>query len=357
MTHQASNFPRVAVLADDLTSAADGGSPFLRKELDVSVHRWRAKQADKPVAEVVSIDCGSRSMPADLAAETTRAAATAMRQAPLLFKTVDSTLRGHIRAELEAVYLACGRRRVVLAPAFPAAGRTTLNGVQYFGGIPVAESAYAQDPVHPVTTSRLSDLVPAAVPNLTILDAQSQDELNRKVAAIDRPEDVLWVGSPGLARSLAELLPGGPERQSMTAFAARTLIVVGSANPVSRTQVQRADAVPFATCVSAPEQRETDPRTVLTEIAEEACRHLADQAFGALLATGGDTMEAMLEQLNVGHFTLLGELEAGFPLGFAQLADGRNLFLGLKAGGFGGPDTLCQAAETLRRAAVNQGRT
>ena len=64
----------------------------------------------------------------------------------VLYKTVDSTLRGHIAEELEACFAASGRKALVFAPAFPQAGCTTVRGIQLVDGIPVSESAYGHDP-------------------------------------------------------------------------------------------------------------------------------------------------------------------------------------------------------------------
>ncbi|TIN05363.1 MAG: four-carbon acid sugar kinase family protein, partial [Mesorhizobium sp.] len=106
--------------------------------------------------------------------------------------------------------------RLVIAPAFPEAGRLTVGGIQTVNGIPVSQSVYGRDPVHPAGTSHIADLVDpslgipiilaanssgdaATKASILILDADSQDILNRQVASIPDPETVLWVGSPGLA--------------------------------------------------------------------------------------------------------------------------------------------------------------
>jgi len=355
MTHRISVLPQVSVIADDLTSAADGGCPFLRKGCSVEVVRRAYAGTGDSSADVVSVDCGSRSMPARQAARTAGEAAAALRHAPLLFKTIDSALRGHIREELRSVYRESGRERLVVAPAFPEAGRTTRNGILFVDGRPVAESTYASDPVHPATTSRIADLVPGGVRDLTILDAGSQEELTGKVAAIERPDEVLWVGSPGLARALADLKePAQIRTPPPVASAGLTLVAVGSANPVSREQFRRVEALSGTICLSAPEGRAHDPQKVLQEIADQASQCLQDPAVSGLVATGGDTMEALLERLNIGRFALVGELEAGFPVGSATLADGRRLLLGMKAGGFGTPDTLHKAVERLRQGIAAQ---
>ncbi|MEZ0492576.1 four-carbon acid sugar kinase family protein [Kineococcus sp. TBRC 1896] len=73
----------------------------------------------------------------------------------------DSTLRGHVFAETGAF---TGPDDVVLfVPAFPAGGRTTVDGVHLVrtadGDVPAGETEYAADPVFGFTSSRLSEYV------------------------------------------------------------------------------------------------------------------------------------------------------------------------------------------------------
>jgi uncharacterized protein YgbK (DUF1537 family) len=73
----------------------------------------------------------------------------------------DSTLRGHVFAETDVF---AGPGDVVLfVPAFPAGGRTTLDGVHLVrtadGDVPAGETEYAADPVFGFTSSRLVDYV------------------------------------------------------------------------------------------------------------------------------------------------------------------------------------------------------
>jgi Sugar-binding N-terminal domain len=50
--------------------------------------------------------------------------------ADLAFKKIDSLLRGHWAAELAEIVKSCTFRRIVLAPAVPAQGRLTRDGLQ-----------------------------------------------------------------------------------------------------------------------------------------------------------------------------------------------------------------------------------
>ncbi|OAP36880.1 hypothetical protein AU381_20670 [Sinorhizobium glycinis] len=367
---------QVGIVADDLTSATDGAAPFLAKGCAPLITRDQARIGQEPV---VSIDTNSRSLSATEAARLTAAAIAALSDRSLLLKTIDSTLRGHIRAEIAAAWRASGRSRLVVAPAFPAAGRLTVGGMQMVHGIPVSGSDYRRDPVHPASTSDIGALVDPAIGKPTIialedavpsaaeapvliLDADSQQALNRQVARIPHPQAALWVGSPGLATALAALVPqaskGGADD---SLIARRVLIVAGSANRVTHLQCDSlrahgvavvgdlADAPNDASilCLCAPIERQGDAGSVLVGLAAQAGSALARHGYDAVIATGGETMAAILDRIGIRRFMLAFELEPGFPVGRAERADGSSLLIAMKAGGFGSRSTLVDAARAL----------
>lgn len=98
----------------------------------------------------------------------------------------------------------------------------------------------------------------------------------------------------------------------------------------------------------APLLRESNPAVVLQLLAQEAAYTLSKPRFGSLIATGGDTMAAILDLLDIREFEILQELAPGFPLGRAILPQGRALLLAMKAGGFGRDDALEHALMRLR---------
>lgn len=63
-----------------------------------------------------------------------------------MIKKIDSTLRGNIGAEIEALMKACGITGAVVAPAFPQAGRTTVAGECWVNGVRITETEFASDP-------------------------------------------------------------------------------------------------------------------------------------------------------------------------------------------------------------------
>ena len=98
-------------------------------------------------------------MPAGFAAKRVVEVARAVRGARLVYKKLDSTLRGNVAAELAAAFGAAGRERAIVAPAFPAAGRTTVGGTQLVHGVPVDETEMRDDPQTPVREAHVPTLL------------------------------------------------------------------------------------------------------------------------------------------------------------------------------------------------------
>ena len=336
----------VGILADDLTSAADGAAPFVARGQRAMIGRRRMPLVERTV---VAIDSGSRSVSAPQAATRVASLTARLAKRDVFFKTVDSTLRGNVSAELEASFKVSDRKILVFAPAFPAAGRTTVRGVQLLNGIPVSETIYGRDPVHPARHSRLIDLVPSSIRNVVILDAATQEELDAQIETLPDPETILWVGSPGMATALAKrLAPAGRPCGPTARARGDVLVAIGSANPRSHRQADGIAPEPGVTLLRAPLVRHDDPVAVLRQITQDAAERLRDGGFDTVIATGGDTMEAILDRLGIQAFEILQEIEPGFPLGRAALDDGRNLLIAMKAGGFGDDDALRRTIAHLR---------
>ncbi|MGW7363483.1 four-carbon acid sugar kinase family protein [Streptomyces sp. NPDC054841] len=393
----------VAILADDLTSAGDGAAPFRAAGFPARISL--AGPDHGPATGVTAIDLDTRTGPADVAAALTARAATALSGADVVLKTVDSTLRGHLAAEIGAALTALaasGRRTAVIAPAFPAEGRTTVGGVQLLAGRPVHETAFAEDPAHPVRCADLTRLIPGAVradlvapqertvsrgrtvspgrtvsrllgtAPLVLADAACDEDLDALVAAVPDPGQVLWVGSPGLAAALARRLgpgPGSPAPEGdIRSSRPRVLVVVGSLHPAGHEQSAR-----FATRESGALVPVLDPAAVDLAERELAARsrallhgpdvrteHSVPQAlaravvalasrdaFDALVLTGGETARTVLLALGARDLDLVDEPEPGIALGL--LDHPRRISVALKAGGFGDRDTLRRLTDLISR--------
>src|SRR5690606_13273759 len=113
------------ILADDLTGALDSAAPFAARGMTtlvaLSVDDIQAALVRSP--DVLSVNLGSREVEATTAYELTAAALARVPHGALLFKKVDSRLKGNIDAELEAFSF----RSALVAPAIPEFGRVVRN--------------------------------------------------------------------------------------------------------------------------------------------------------------------------------------------------------------------------------------
>jgi uncharacterized protein YgbK (DUF1537 family) len=254
----------VAIIADDLTGAADSGVQLASSGYRTAVVFWGATVPPAEDLDAVAVDTDSRSLPAGFAAKRVVEAGHAVRDARVVYKKIDSTLRGPILAELAAALEATRRKKAVVAPAFPNAGRTTEGGVLLVNGEPVHETGLARDPRTPVFESHIPSLLSQAFNSVTSLsvsgigegdsvldalkntdclvaDAESDEDLEALVRAVPDPSSVLWVGSAGLARAFGKVYPGpcGNVLSETPASVSKVLVVIGSVNEVTRKQLRR----------------------------------------------------------------------------------------------------------------------
>jgi uncharacterized protein YgbK (DUF1537 family) len=74
-------------------------------------------------------------------------------------KKTDSVMRGHLRAEIEAILDAAGLDECVLIPANPSKGRVIREGHYFIEGVPLHETIFAHDPDHPRRSAEVRELL------------------------------------------------------------------------------------------------------------------------------------------------------------------------------------------------------
>ena len=151
----------IAVIADDLTGAAELGGVALRCSLAAEVQTRFSPQTD---AAVVAIDTDTRSCTPEEAARRVASVAVQLRENAVeqVFKKVDSVLRGQVTAELTAMLETWGRPRALLVPANPGLGRVIRDGHYYVGGQPLHHTDFGRDPKYPAATSEVIGLLGSA---------------------------------------------------------------------------------------------------------------------------------------------------------------------------------------------------
>ncbi len=156
----------MAVVADDITGANDIGIMFAKWDYLTHVYsidegRYSYDPAREPRPDVCILDTNSRLDDRALAYDKVFAATRLLQQAGWshFFNKTCSVFRGNIGAEFDAMLDALGQEFAVVVLGFPKNGRTTLDGVHYVRGVPLAESEFRHDPIHPMTRSNLVDIL------------------------------------------------------------------------------------------------------------------------------------------------------------------------------------------------------
>ncbi|MGV8935630.1 MAG: four-carbon acid sugar kinase family protein [Allorhizobium sp.] len=351
---------KLAIIADDLTGALDTATPFVEAGLSVAV-AITPEHLDEAInsgADVVAVNTASRALDADDAARRVVAVAEILRQSrpDVLFKKIDSRLKGNVAAESRAAAVAAGFLRIVVAPAIPDQQRFTVAGTVTGRGVetPLSIAALFED----------------GKAGIDIADAQTDADLDALVASTDWAA-ALAVGARGLGAAFARHFarPAAAGRRFLPPT--RVLFAFGSRDPITAAQIGAlVDAGIVAAPVDAPAgllppdpvaalpavlrctgELIQFPQAVVDRFAEGVRGVVADTTPDLLMMGGGDTALAVLTELGAGVLMPAGEIEAGIPWFEITDASGRRMSCAVKSGGFGNPDSL------LRVLAVNDGMT
>ncbi len=260
---------RCVVVADDLTGSCDAGHEFATRGYDTRV--VLSSQADAtPGGDVAVYNTDSRYAEPAVAAERVRAVLETTDPS-VVYKKVDSTLRGNVRVEVEAATDAVDPDLVVVAPAFPDNGRVTACGYHLVDGRLVTESPPGADEERPPTHDSLPAFFASSdrpVERLGVETVARGERAVRKsfeslcstdgavivtcdavadrhlatlaAAADDLPYRCLYVGSGGLARHV--VVPGTPTGAGVDIDGTRT--VVGVSGSVAPETLEQIGAVP-----------------------------------------------------------------------------------------------------------------
>lgn len=152
---------KIAVIADDLTGANATGV-LLSKQGFSTATIIQGLSYPSAAYDAICIDTDSRYVSPEEAKRRVKQAVTFMLNhgVKLFCKRIDSTVRGNIGAEIDAVLDVLGEEAVaVVMPSFPASGRITVGGCLLVNGVPLQETDVARDPVSPLTQTYVPDII------------------------------------------------------------------------------------------------------------------------------------------------------------------------------------------------------
>lgn len=242
----------IVIVADDLTGAADCGIACTAAGLDSVVVFGEISRVLDLSADAIAFDTDTRRQPPEVAGAATELAIRRLCAGGgvrVLYKKIDSTLRGNFAVEIAAArrssdgLLAHGGAGypsatlpplAIVVPAFPATGRTTRGGRMFLRGAPLEESeiwrneeisgsadltallgtgAGLRTEFVGLETIRadLESLAAALASHAAagveavVCDAETEDDLHAIAhAAAKLPPPAVFAGSAGLARHLPQ---------------------------------------------------------------------------------------------------------------------------------------------------------
>lgn len=241
------------VVADDFTGANDTGVQMRNRGLPVKVALFPTNEVQETS---IVLDTESRNITSNDAYEKVRSMTEKILEEntfELVYKKVDSTLRGKVIEEIKALDDVYKPDKIVFAPAFPEIGRTTEEGVHKLNGVPLMETEFSKDPLSPIQTDNITMMLERgygeSVKHHTVEEirenifdlsqgryhtfdsVEQSDLLKISSVLLESNEKILWVGSAGLANAMFQILyPIKP-----------ALAVVGSISENSLNQIAYAE--------------------------------------------------------------------------------------------------------------------
>lgn len=392
---------KLLIVADDLTGTLDTGVQFVKQGVTVSVMMdpHSAQGTMMTDSEVLAVNSNSRHLSSEQAYDAVYRIVSEGKQAgiPHIYKKTDSVLRGNIGAELSAALEASKAQFLSFAPAYPTMKRITKNGIHYIDGIPVSASSLGKDPFNPVIESDVAKLIrlqtdipvhrmnEMAEKGIIIFDAESDEELSA-VAKQLKSAGLLEVcaGCAGFAKFLPELLDMKTEEKPAIPDPTDSLLVIsGSLNPVTKLQLDQAEASGFRRIRLNAEQKSDAEHAELPQIKgswtildscdpdetisgntkrnNEVIRStvaynigilvsaILENYRGTIMIIGGDTLQACLKHLGCTQMKMITELFPGVVLSEISVNGTAHLLIS-KSGGFGSETLLKDLKQWMKEA-------
>jgi uncharacterized protein YgbK (DUF1537 family) len=361
--------PPLIIVADDLTGVCDAVVAFTSAAGPVRVHIDNGDPSQAALVQTITTE--SRDLPAAQAEDRIRSVAERLPLNAEVFKKIDSVFRGNTVTEIAATMHYARHDLAIVAPAYPALGRTMREGVLYIDDaagdrtLPIAKliadagCSLTILPAH-LSGDELSATLRSCLNNpqpAVLCDSRSQDDLVRLVSAARAfDKKILWIGSGGLAHALAAEFPPLKPQSAISPRPGHAIFFIGSPHLVTQKQVERLQSTaPIAEHhPDVPHASAADllvPITLGETSANEIRRAIAPydgSQIGCLFMTGGDTAHFICRAVGIHALRLQREFAPGVPLAIAEGGPFHGVTVVLKSGGFGEPDLLCRLLETCR---------
>lgn len=293
---------KLLVIADDFTGALDTGIQFVRQGVStkiITISQNSIPSLPQP-EEVLVIDTQTRHCDLGTSYQIVHTICLLAKAAGIqyFYKKTDSALRGNIGSELSGLLAASGEKFLSFVPAFPAAGRTTRNGIHFWNGKPIHTTAFGKDLLNPLSTSSIpkllhlqTELPIQVVPidfvslnkdfrGILVFDGETEKHL-KQIASYFRTENIttVWAGCAGFGIFLPDLLSLSKKVRTNYQKTSRLAFFCGSLHPVTQRQIAYAKEQGFVEIRLTPGQKlipeyytTTEGKNLLFEISQSLCR-------------------------------------------------------------------------------------
>lgn len=156
----------LAVITDDLTGAAEIAGIALAKGVSATIE---IRSVHPTCSDILVLATNTRSLDVEAAATKTFSLTADLKALTpeMIFKKVDSVLRGHVGPEIDAQMQAEGKSRALLVPANPSLGRTIVDSVYYLSGVPIALTGFGSSINTGAPTSKVDEIITARGGNIS----------------------------------------------------------------------------------------------------------------------------------------------------------------------------------------------
>lgn len=256
---------KVAIIADDLTGA-NATAALLSTRGFTTLTCLDAYDEKKGIFDVVSFSTDSRSVsPAEAYSRVASYLEKIDPLSTLISKRIDSTLRGNMGAEVDAVIDRYPQLMAVVVPVYPSSGRICVGGSLLVDGVPLQNTAMRNDPKNPMRESsalelfrqqtnknigyislrdvlagesgltiRLKELYAKNV-RIVVIDATTDDDIAQIALAVNKSKIPIFCVDPGVFTAQLAWLKYSSGRKRTN----KILVAIGSVSELTQRQIKK----------------------------------------------------------------------------------------------------------------------
>lgn len=284
-----------------------------------------------------------------------------------IYKKIDSTLRGNIRAEISMFLNSIDKNeKIAVILPFPKTGRTVKNGKLYVNGIELQNTEFAKDPYWKLSSSDLLNYFDGSLISLEDIRSENFSEIllknNEQILVFEgeTEEDLNLIAKQLVNNGLDKYVAGSSGVMEHLLYywgytKEKVLLVAGSCNPTNIGQInefieefepvvydyfidedkitvsegKEKDCIVLRTI--REEKKSEKNRDELNLLISEKVKKICDkEKIKKIALSGGDISLAFMKRFNINRIEILSEIEPGIAFGITE-----EFQIITKPGGFG----------------------